>query len=193
MSGEYTWKNKLSARLYLATPGMRIWKTVLSISISSLLVWLFGAGDGVTAALTAIVCLQSSFESTVETSVARLKGTLYAGVLGYLTITLFNVVFQIGMRSVLYNILVGVITAFFMHFLHVLGSQASIVIAAYVYVAICFGTSNAQEALQYSVNRILMTALAIIITLLVDHSEWLDRLGDKLNDKKDWSREVLKI
>lgn len=162
---------------------MRIIKTCLALCLCLFIDWLSKSPEPLNAGITAIVCLQHNYRSTLESSVARVIGTLFAGLYAYLFLLLFRIHIGLDPSSLVFYLLVGLFVIPLMQILVRL-IPGGVVIAAIVYLIICL-TASQQTPLDYAFQRVLDTLVGLIAVVLVDWFPPLNRLGDRLQQARE--------
>ena len=182
--------NKFQAVLLLLIPGMRILKTGLGIILCVVLFLFFDFGDPVTAAVAVVICTQANIRSTFKVSIDRAKGTMIAGVYGFLVHQLLIVLLGLSSTSLLYIFLVIFLLMPMMHFMVFLRSKNGVAIASIVYLIICF-SSGLNDPFWYAANRIFDTLVGIVAALLINWIPILNQWGKHLRILQRYSYQLI--
>ena len=182
MGQNLTWVQKLKYRFIILLPGMRIIKTTIAVLIVALIFTLTDVWSPLYAVLAVIVCTETDMESSWDKSLARLKGTAFAGFYAFLILRLLEVL-GVEVNSILFIVIVVILLMPLMRILVALQSQSSVSIAGIVYSVICFGVHR-NNPLDYAISRTLTTMSGIIVALLVNSLSILNFWGEKLNEAK---------
>lgn len=170
---------KTKALLILSIPGMRIIKTTLGVLLSVLLTYFTGIGDPVTIGIAVIICMQASISSTLQKSIGRAQGTIFAGIYGYITHLLLHYAFGLELTSLPYMLLAIVLLMPMMHIMVFFRLAEGVSIAGIVYLVICFG-SGQNDPFWYAAGRIFNTLIGIATALFVNWLPFLDKWGKYL-------------
>jgi uncharacterized membrane protein YccC len=116
----------------LPLPGMRTVKTAICVLICLLINFRMGTGLAIYSSIVAIVCMQSTIENTLTTSVNRIVGTAVGGAAGILVIWLAGV----SAISNFYLAIIPVGIILTIYICNVIKMPGSSVICAIVYITV---------------------------------------------------------
>ena len=155
-------------KLNLPKIGLRNIKTALAVFICLLCFQIFGRNP-IYAAIAAIVSMQNTVESSIKTGVDRLIGTVIGGLVGVFFILSRLIFFNIWIYFVL--IAIGIVAVIYINVL--IKKTGSVAISCIVFLIIMVNAESMQvqpfmEALSYAGNRVLDTAIGVIIGVLVN-------------------------
>lgn len=149
--------------------GMRILKTALAVSICVAISQLLKLEYPFYAAIAAIISMESSLTTSYKAGRNRMLGTLVGASIGLLLATIQpENIFLCGLGIIL-------IITILNHF----NWNSSISIAGIVFIAIMVNLDG-QSPLQYSLNRLLDTAIGISVALAVNYLVFPHRIDAEL-------------
>ncbi|WP_010293206.1 FUSC family protein [Clostridium senegalense] len=137
--------------------GMRNIKTAVSVFICIVISRIFKFSSPFYACIAAVICMQSTVETSFEVGKNRLIGTTFGAVLG--------VAFSYIMPNSVILTAVGI--SLLIYLCDVINKNKSTTISCIVFVAIMTNLKD-KSPFEYGVNRFLETALGIIIAVLVN-------------------------
>ncbi|HZK84018.1 MAG TPA: aromatic acid exporter family protein [Desulfosporosinus sp.] len=136
--------------------GWRIIKTGIAVSLCIWIAQLLKFEYPFYSAIAAVIAMQATIEGSLKTGLHRMKGTMVGAVTGYVfALVVVNNPWWTGL---------GLIVT--MTILKIMKWQEAMSIASVVFIAISVQLTG--KPLDYAVNRILDTALGIIIAYLVN-------------------------
>ena len=147
--------------------GMRTVKTAICICLCLLIDMLFETDISLYSSIVAIVCMQSTIENTLRTSVNRLIGTAIGGGFGMLLIWLLPLT---SIQS-FYFIVMSLGTIATIYICNVIRMPGSSVICAIVYITVIAAPlmPNSQgDAYTVAVFRIIDTVIGIVVAATVN-------------------------
>lgn len=142
--------------------GMRNIKTALSVGICLLFFQFIGIGDGIQAAIAAIICMKSSLENSIQTGVERIIGTVIGAVLGVLALLIIErTTFQITTLLAITGVVIII------YLCNLFKVQASTVIGLVVFLIILIAEED-QPPVIYGTLRLIETFFGIIVAYLIN-------------------------
>ena len=172
------WK-RFTTFLISNSPGMRVIKTCLAITICLIIEYFRGTSMPYHSSIAAIVCMQPTLKSTFTTAVDRTIGTLIAGLYGYLFITLFHQQLQLGFNSLNYFILIGLLTLPLMMLMIAIKKQGGLAITVVVFLVVVINAGET-DPLNYTVERVVGTLIGIGVALFINWLPILNKIGKRL-------------
>lgn len=171
--------HKISDYLTKNSPGMRVIKTALAVIICLLIENLRGADMPTHACIATVVCMQPTLRTTFQASIDRTLGTIIAGAYSYLMAVLL--ITKIGMdpNSLLFYLVVGILSFPLMAILITIKKPSSIAITVIVYLIIMLNAGET-DPLSYAVGRVVATMIGLSVTLFVNWLPPLNRIGEKI-------------
>ncbi|GAB1477315.1 hypothetical protein MASR2M70_21530 [Bacillota bacterium] len=142
--------------------GMRNIKTALSVGICLIFFQFIGVGDGIQAAIAAIICMKSSLENSIQTGVERVIGTVIGAVLGVLALLLIE---RTSFQVTTLLAITGVVIIIYL--CNIFKVQASAVIGLVVFLIILIAEED-QPPVIYGILRLIETFFGIIVAYLVN-------------------------
>ena len=172
------WK-RFTTFLISNSPGMRVIKTCLAITICLIIEYFRGTSMPYHSSIAAIVCMQPTLKSTFTTAVDRTIGTLIAGLYGYLFITLFHQQLQLGFNSLNYFILIGLLTLPLMMLMIAIKKQGGLAITVVVFLVVVINAGET-DPLNYTIERVVGTLIGIGVALFINWLPILNKIGKRL-------------
>jgi uncharacterized membrane protein YgaE (UPF0421/DUF939 family) len=172
------WK-RFTSFLISNSPGMRVIKTCLAITICLIIEFFRGTSMPYHSSIAAIVCMQPTLKSTFKTASDRTIGTLIAGLYGYLFITFFNQQMHISLNSLSYFILIGVVTLPLMMLMIAIKKQGGLAITVVVFLIVVIN-AGATNPLNYTIERVVGTLIGIGVALFINWLPILNKIGRRL-------------
>lgn len=171
--------HKISDYLTKNSPGMRVIKTALAVIICLLIENLRAADMPTHACIATVVCMQPTLRTTFQASIDRTFGTIIAGAYSYLMAVLL--ITKIGMdpNSLLFYLVVGILSFPLMAILITIKKPSSIAITVIVYLIIMLNAGET-DPLSYAVGRVVATLIGLSVTLFVNWLPPLNKLGEKI-------------
>lgn len=147
--------------------GLRTLKTALAIFLCLLL----SPGEPFFACMTAVFCIQSTVNDSIQAALTRGLGTILGGVIGLIFLTLCRYVRTFEFPFFATKLIIYALIAFgiiiTIHGLNLLKKPGWIPIGCIVFLAVT--TANADKTpVLYTFNRIAETLFGIVIGLLVN-------------------------
>lgn len=137
--------------------GMRNIKTAISVFICIIVSRILKFDSPFYACIAAVICMQSTVETSFEVGKNRLIGTTFGAVLG--------IIFSyIAPNSV---ILTGIGISILIYVCDLLGKNKSITISCIVFIAVMTNLKE-KAPLQYGIFRFLETTIGIMIAVMVN-------------------------
>ena len=169
----------------LHKPGMRNIKTGIGVMLCVLVGHLRMIDNTLFAAISCIVCMQTTVKGSLIAGLDRLKGTFIGGLIGFLFIL-------ISPGNPILSCL-GIITTIYI--CNVLNINDSIGIACVVYCAIYLGVGT-NSPIAYSFHRIVDTSVGIIIGVCVNYfiyrPNYLSSIYNEIKEIENTSISLLK-
>lgn len=178
MSENTVWK-RFTTFLISNSPGMRVIKTCLAVTICLFIEYFRGTGMPYHSSIAAIVCMQPTLKSTYETAVARIIGTLIAGIYGFLFITFFYQQLLSGQNLLVYYILIGIMTLPLMMLMIAIKKQGGLAITVVVFLIIVIN-AGVTDPLKYTISRVVGTLIGIGVALFINWLPILNKIGKRL-------------
>ncbi len=172
------WK-RFTSFLISNSPGMRVIKTCLAITICLIIEFFRGTSMPYHSSIAAIVCMQPTLKSTFRTAGDRTIGTLIAGLYGYLFITFFNQQMQVSLSSLSYFALIGVMTLPLMMLMIGIKKQGGLSITVVVFLIVVIN-AGATNPLNYTIERVIGTLIGIGVALFINWLPILNKIGGRL-------------
>lgn len=159
------------ASFKMPTIGLRNIKTALGVFLCILLYDLLQRPYVFFACISVVICLTNTIESSYQTGKDRMISTVIGGMLGlpflYFKNLLLTTVKFFAVEAVIISI--GVILVIYLF--NVLGNKGAIINACIVFLSVVINLSDSQQSispLMYSVDRVIDSAVGIIIALVVN-------------------------
>lgn len=178
MEENTVWK-RFTSFLISNSPGMRVIKTCLAITICLIIEFFRGTSMPYHSSIAAIVCMQPTLKSTFKTAGDRTIGTLIAGIYSFLFITIFHQQMQMSLDSFSYFILIGVMTLPLMMLIIALKKQGGLAITVVVFILIVISAGETNP-LNYTIERVLGTLIGIGVALFINWLPILNKIGKHL-------------
>lgn len=178
MQENTVWK-RFTSFLISNSPGMRVIKTCLAITICLIIEFFRGTSMPYHSSIAAIVCMQPTLKSTFTTAVDRTIGTLIAGLYGYLFITFFHQQLQLGFNSLNYFILIGLLTLPLMMLMIAIKKQGGLAITVVVFLVVVINAGET-DPLNYTIERVVGTLIGIGVALFINWLPILNKIGKRL-------------
>ena len=171
--------HKISDHLIKNSPGMRVIKTALAVIICLLIENLRGADMPTHACIATVVCMQPTLRSTFKASIDRTLGTIIAGAYSYLMAVLLIAHFGMDPRSLLFYLILGILSFPLMAIMIAIKKPTSLAISVIVFLIIMLNISQTNP-LTYAVGRVIATLIGIAVALFVNWLPPLNKLGEKI-------------
>lgn len=178
MQENTVWK-RFTSFLISNSPGMRVIKTCLAITICLIIEFFRGTSMPYHSSIAAIVCMQPTLKSTFTTAVDRTIGTLIAGLYGYLFITFFHQHLQLGVDTLNYFILIGLLTLPLMMLMIAIKKQGGLAITVVVFLLVVINAGET-DPLNYTIERVVGTLIGIGVALFINWLPILNKIGKRL-------------
>ena len=178
MQENTVWK-RFTSFLISNSPGMRVIKTCLAITICLIIEFFRGTSMPYHSSIAAIVCMQPTLKSTFTTAVDRTIGTLIAGLYGYLFITFFHQHLQLGVDTLNYFSLIGLLTLPLMMLMIAIKKQGGLAITVVVFLVVVINAGET-DPLNYTVERVVGTLIGIGVALFINWLPILNKIGKRL-------------
>ena len=178
MQENTVWK-RFTSFLISNSPGMRVIKTFLAITICLIIEHFRGTSMPYHSSIAAIVCMQPTLKSTFKTAGDRTIGTLIAGLYSFLFITIFHQQLQMRSDSLGYYVLIGVMTLPLMMLIIALKKQGGLAITVVVFILIVISAGETNP-LNYTIERVLGTLIGIGVALFINWLPILNKIGKHL-------------
>lgn len=178
MQENTVWK-RFTSFLISNSPGMRVIKTCLAITICLIIEYFRGTSMPYHSSIAAIVCMQPTLKSTFKTAADRTIGTLIAGLYGYLFITFFYQQLQVSLNSLSYFVLIGVMTLPLMMLIIGIKKQGGLAITVVVFLIVVIN-AGATNPLNYTIERVVGTLIGIGVALFINWLPILNKIGKRL-------------
>jgi uncharacterized membrane protein YgaE (UPF0421/DUF939 family) len=172
------WK-RFTSFLISNSPGMRVIKTCLAITICLIIEYFRGTSMPYHSSIAAIVCMQPTLKSTFKTAVDRTIGTLIAGLYGFLFITVFSQQLQVSFNSLSYFVLIGVMTLPLMMLMIAIKKQGGLAITVVVFLIVVINAGDTHP-LNYTIERVVGTLIGIGVALFINWLPILNKIGKRL-------------
>ncbi len=161
------------------SPGMRVIKTCLAITICLIIEYFRGTDMPYHSSIAAIVCMQPTLKSTFKTAGDRTIGTLIAGLYSFLFITVFYQQLQMSLDTLSYFILIGVMTLPLMIIIIALKKQGGLAITVVVFLLVVINAGETNP-LVYTIERVVGTLIGIGVALFINWLPILNKIGKRL-------------
>lgn len=178
MQENIVWK-RFTTFLISNSPGMRVIKTCLAVSICLIIEYFRGTSMPYHSSIAAIVCMQPTLKSTYNTAIARTIGTLIAGLYGYLFITFFHQQLQLSFDTLLYYVLIGLMTLPLMMLMIAIKKQGGLAITVVVFLIVVIN-AGATNPLNYTIERVVGTLIGIGVALFINWLPILNKIGKRM-------------
>jgi len=178
MQDKPVWK-QITTFLISNSPGMRVIKTCLAVTLCLFIEYFRGTSMPYHSSIAAIVCMQPTLKSTYETAVARIIGTLIAGIYGFLFITFFYQQLLSGQNLLVYYILIGIMTLPLMMLMIAIKKQGGLAITVVVFLIIVIN-AGVTDPLKYTISRVVGTLIGIGVALFINWLPILNKIGKRL-------------
>ncbi|HPR34345.1 MAG TPA: aromatic acid exporter family protein [Anaerolineaceae bacterium] len=178
MQENTVWK-RFTSFLISNSPGMRVIKTFLAITICLIIEHFRGTSMPYHSSIAAIVCMQPTLKSTFKTAGDRTIGTLIAGLYSFLFITIFHQQLQMRSDSLGYYVLIGVMTLPLMMLIIALKKQGGLAITVVVFILIVISAGETSP-LNYTIERVVGTLIGIGVALFINWLPILNKIGKHL-------------
>jgi len=172
------WK-RFTTFLISNSPGMRVIKTCLAVTLCLFIEYFRGTGMPYHSSIAAIVCMQPTLKSTYETAIARIIGTLIAGIYGFLFITFFYQQLLSGQNLLVYYLLIGIMTLPLMMLMIAIKKQGGLAITVVVFLIIVIN-AGVTDPLKYTISRVVGTLIGIGVALFINWLPILNKIGKRL-------------
>lgn len=172
------WK-RFTTFLISNSPGMRVIKTCLAITICLIIEFFRGTSMPYHSSIAAIVCMQPTLKSTFKTASDRTIGTLIAGLYGFLFITFFHQQLQWDFESLKYFTLIGLMTLPLMMLIIAVKKQGGLAITVVVFLIVVIN-AGATDPLNYTIERVVGTLIGIGVALFINWLPILNKIGKRL-------------
>lgn len=146
-------------KLDIPSLGYRNIKTALSVLIC-LIIFSY---DPFFAAISAVICMQSTVENTLKTGINRIIGTLVGGVLGIVFLYLSRII----NISLVTSIITAIGVSFVIYICNLIKKPSSCGISSIVLIAIMIAPPTSNPII-YATTRVVQTTLGIVVALLVN-------------------------
>ena len=178
MEENTVWK-RFTSFLISNSPGMRVIKTCLAITICLIIEYFRGTSMPYHSSIAAIVCMQPTLKSTFKTASDRTIGTLIAGIYSFLFITIFHQQMHMPLNSLSYFLLIGVLTLPLMMLIIALKKQGGLAITVVVFILIVISAGET-DPLIYTIERVVGTLFGIGVALFINWLPILNKIGKHL-------------
>ncbi|HOT99664.1 MAG TPA: aromatic acid exporter family protein [Anaerolineaceae bacterium] len=178
MQENTAWK-RFTSILISNSPGMRVIKTCLAITICLIIEYFRGTNMPYHSSIAAIVCMQPTLKSTFKTAVDRTLGTIIAGLYGFLFITFFTQQLFLSFHSLSYFVLIGVMTLPLMMLMIAIKKQGGLAITLVVFLIVVIN-AGATNPLLYTIERVVGTLIGIGVALFINWLPILNKIGKRL-------------
>jgi uncharacterized membrane protein YgaE (UPF0421/DUF939 family) len=178
MEENTVWK-RFTSFLISNSPGMRVIKTCLAITICLIIEFFRVTSMPYHSSIAAIVCMQPTLKSTLKTAGDRTIGTLIAGLYSFLFITLFHQQLQMRLGSLSYFILIGVMTLPLMMLIIAFKKQGGLAITVVVFILIVINAGETNP-FNYTIERVFGTLIGIGVALFINWLPILNKIGKRL-------------
>ncbi len=157
--------------------GMRNVKTALSVGVCLLFFQMLGIGDGLQASITAVICMKSSLQNSIQTGTERVIGTAIGAALGVLTVlAMREAPYWISSVTVIFGVMLII------YLCNILKVQASIIISIVVFLIILIGKEDMPPVF-YGLIRLAETIFGIATAYIINRFIVLKIVtGKKKND-----------
>ncbi len=142
--------------------GMRNIKTALSVGICLLFFQMLGTSDGLQASITAVICMKSSLQNSIQTGAERITGTAVGAALGVLTVLAMK-----GMPYWISSVAVIFGVTLIIYLCNIFKVQASTVISIVVFLIILIGKEEMPPIL-YGFIRLTETIFGIAAAYIIN-------------------------
>ncbi len=161
------------------SPGMRVIKTALAVTISLVIEFYRGSSMPDNTCIAAVVCIQPTLKSTWQTAIDRTLGTIIAGVYSYVLAILLRQIWDIQLNTIGFYLLIGLLSFPLMAIMIAIKKPGALVITAIVYLVIMINISDT-DPLSYTIERVVATLIGIAVALFVNWLPPLNKIGNKM-------------
>lgn len=139
--------------------GMRTIKTGLGVTLCAL-IGPFLVQNPNSTAVACLLSMQDTVSGSLSTGLNRIQGTIFGGIIGFITLSMFpgNPLFC------------GLGVIFTIYACNLLNINKSISIACITFLGIQMGFTDSTPAILYSLNRVLDTSVGVIIAIAINIS-----------------------
>ena len=164
-------KNKLTRRIEWHPLGQRILKTSVAVTLCLFFYMLRGyRGETMPAeaAITAIICMQSSLHNSTENALNRLAGTIIGAFWGLLFLLLMAVFPSLGRNRIALYLLMGLGTLIALHSTVLLRKSDTASLTAIVFICIVIAYPDIEDPLDQAFHRILGVLVGNTIAIVIN-------------------------
>jgi uncharacterized membrane protein YgaE (UPF0421/DUF939 family) len=159
-------KNRHTRTFAVPHIGMRIIKTAVAVFICFLTDRWHG-NPPLIAAFAAVICMQASFQQTLENGKQRMWGTLLGGIFGGLTLWFFELT-KIPVTSLWFHLVVALLIIPLIYITVLMEQRSAVALAAIVFLVICFYHGQDSNPFELAFNRTASTFLGIVVAGVVN-------------------------
>lgn len=159
------------ASFKMPTIGLRNIKTALGVFLCILLYDLLQRPYVFFACISVVICLTNTMESSYQTGKDRMIGTVIGGMLGLPFLYAKNYALALVNFFAVEAVMISIGIVLVIYLFNMLGNRGAIVNACIVFLSVVINLSDSQQSLSplmYSVDRIIDSAVGIIIALVVN-------------------------
>lgn len=157
--------------LKIPTIGLRNIKTALGVFLCILLYEFLQRPYVFFACISVVICLTNTIESSFQTGKDRMIGTIIGGMLGIPFLYAKNFILSLANWLTVEAVITSIGIVLVIYLFNILGNKGAIVNACIVFLSVVINLSDSQQSLSplmYSINRIIDSAIGIIIALIVN-------------------------
>lgn len=144
--------------------GMRNIKTAISVFLCLMFFEIINRPDPVLAAIAAIMCMKSDVDNSLQAGISRTVGTIIGALIAILLLQVINS----NIIDDLYIFIIPIGMIFLIEICVLLKSSDSVSICCVVYLSIMLNLRNGGDYWEYSINRVIDTAIGIIIAVIIN-------------------------
>lgn len=151
----------------LKRPGLRIIKTGVAVFICFMIGLIRGKSSvPFYSAIAAVICMKSSFESSLPIGINRMKGTVTGGIFGWIFLMIARKVNFLN--EVTYHLVISLIIIFIIWFMVIIEHNNAVVIACIVFLSVTINHATDVDPFIFAINRMIDTLIGIVVSLLIN-------------------------
>ncbi len=146
--------------------GLRAIKTAIAVYLCALIAMFFNHEDIFAACIAAVICMEQTFELTVQSGINRFIGTIIGGIVGYTALELAYIVPHYDWLRI---IILPVCIIIVVYICNIIDKKQSVQIGCVVVIIILARLGDKTDStLNYVLQRVLDTFLGILIATAVN-------------------------
>ncbi|MDF2566686.1 MAG: hypothetical protein K0R90_142 [Oscillospiraceae bacterium] len=147
--------------------GMRAVKTAVVVFLCLLVGFIFKKESAFYSCIAGVVCLQPTYKKSFFTGSMRFLGTIIGGIFGYVVIQFFPFIpyyYNLG-----YVFIIPMFILIVIYVCKIIKKPEAVVICCIVFLSIVINFEHEKhDALIYVINRVIDTAIGIVLAVLVN-------------------------